>query len=240
MRRIVLGGLLVLVGCGEVKDPGGVDAMVPNVDAAADIRLPVVTITDKPAAETELTATNFVFSADEPATFHCRLDAGTLLPCTSPQAFSALAIGAHTFEVQAQDPAGNIGTAMHAWTVVAPCTPSTIEAESITSHPNWVVATGSVLHNGMALQANANNVSFQVTFTGKGLTIFNEKGPSFGTVTVTVDTGTPVAVSVLDPSGFTFQNPTIVASGLPNVAHTATVACTQTNCQVDYFTANCQ
>ena len=147
MRRIVLGGLLVLAACGEVRDPTAVDDAAADIDAP-DVTLPTVTITEKPTAETEMTATNFVFSANESATFHCRLDAGALLACTSPQAYSALALGAHTFEVQARDGSGNIGTAMHAWTVVAPCTPSTIQAESITVHPNWVVATGSVLSNG--------------------------------------------------------------------------------------------
>lgn len=50
---------------------------------------------------------SFAFSAGEPATFECRLDAGVWEACQSPQRYVALADGPHTFEVRATDAAGN-------------------------------------------------------------------------------------------------------------------------------------
>jgi hypothetical protein len=40
-----------------------------------------------------------------------------LAPCTSPLSFTALADGAHTFNVQGTDPAGNSGSASFAFTI---------------------------------------------------------------------------------------------------------------------------
>jgi hypothetical protein len=54
-----------------------------------------------------LNIATFTFSANESATFTCKLD-GRAFPCTSPLRNPHLATGAHRFEVQARDLAGNV------------------------------------------------------------------------------------------------------------------------------------
>jgi Zn-dependent metalloprotease len=55
------------------------------------------------------TAPSFTFSADESgSTFECRMDGGTWATCSSPHMTASLGDGAHTFEVRAYDPSGNV------------------------------------------------------------------------------------------------------------------------------------
>jgi hypothetical protein len=51
---------------------------------------------------------SFAFAATATgSTFECRLDGGAYAGCTSPQGYSGLDAGTHTFDVRATDPAGN-------------------------------------------------------------------------------------------------------------------------------------
>src|SRR5206468_9489851 len=58
-------------------------------------------------------------STEAGSTFQCALDGGGFAPCASPQTYSALAGGNHTFQVRATDPAGNTDPtpASFTWTV---------------------------------------------------------------------------------------------------------------------------
>ncbi|MGZ4308066.1 MAG: Ig-like domain-containing protein [Gaiellaceae bacterium] len=54
----------------------------------------------------------FTFSSEPGASFQCRVDSGAFAGCSSPYTTSALADGAHTFQVRAIDTAGNVGAAV--------------------------------------------------------------------------------------------------------------------------------
>ncbi len=199
---------------------------------------PTVSITSGPASSVESSTADFVFTSEANTLVECQLDGGAFTVCSSPtgQSYTGVAVGAHTFTVRATDQAGNAATATHSWTVVAPCTPTLIEAESLTT--GWSTAFGSVLHGGQALDTSVVNNSFTFNFSGRGLIIYYRRGPSAGSHSVRIDSGSPVAISAT-ASAWSYQNPTTVATGLANGNHTATVICTAASCQIDYFDVTC-
>jgi large repetitive protein len=78
---------------------------------------PVVTITSRPDDPSSVKSPSFGFSANEPASFQCKLDSGSFTNCTSPKSYSGLSDGAHTFTVKAADAAGNTGQASYTWVI---------------------------------------------------------------------------------------------------------------------------
>jgi hypothetical protein len=95
---------------------------------------PDTTITASPDDPSNSANASFSFTSTKPgSTFECVLDSGGITPCTSPQAYTGLGDGEHTFEVRATDAAGNADPtpASYTWTIdtVAPNT-------NITAHPN--------------------------------------------------------------------------------------------------------
>ena len=108
-----------------------------NVVAGADTTPPDTSIVSGPSGSTTSTSASLAFSATESATFECRMDGGSWAACTSPKAYSGLALGAHTFDVRATDAAGNtdLSPASRAWTVTAPAD-TTAPDTSITSGPS--------------------------------------------------------------------------------------------------------
>ena len=72
----------------------------------------------RPASPTNQTSASFSFSANKPSTFTCSLDGAAFSACSSPQSYSSLAAGSHTFQARATDTVGNTGLpATYSWTI---------------------------------------------------------------------------------------------------------------------------
>ncbi|MFV0318709.1 MAG: Ig-like domain repeat protein [Microthrixaceae bacterium] len=100
-----------------------VDETPANWTWTVDTTPPVVIDLDGPPPTTTDPDAVLTFSADEPASFECRLrnlaghDTGWE-PCASPKTYSSLLDGRYTFEVRATDTAGNLGAALsRQWTL---------------------------------------------------------------------------------------------------------------------------
>lgn len=81
---------------------------------------PSVSITGGPAAGSTVASASaaFTFTSEAGATFQCSLDGGGFSACSSPQTYTGLASGTHTFAVRAIDVLGNTGSAeSRTWTV---------------------------------------------------------------------------------------------------------------------------
>ena len=118
----------------EAVDPAGNVSSVATYNWTIDLTAPPApTITSAPPAVAASTTASFSFTdADATATFRCRLDDGSFAACTSPQTYSGLAEGAHTFRVRAVDPVGNQSdVTSYSWTIDVTPPP----APTITSAP---------------------------------------------------------------------------------------------------------
>src|SRR5262249_4598417 len=83
-----------------------------------DTQAPVVAISDGPATSSDTSSATFVFTADAPA--RCHVDDAPAAACASPISVAGLRDGTHTFVVEAEDAAGNLGSASYAWTIELP------------------------------------------------------------------------------------------------------------------------
>src|SRR5213596_2190096 len=131
--------------------------------APPDTTPPDTTLTATPPAVTNSASASFTFAATEAgSTFQCALDGGGFAPCASPQTYSALASGNHTFQVRATDPAGNTDPtpASFTWTVDT-VAPDTI----ITATPPAVTNSASASFTFAATEAGS---TFQCALDGGG------------------------------------------------------------------------
>jgi subtilisin-like proprotein convertase family protein len=105
--------------------------------------LPATTIDDGPAGATAATDATFRFGSDQPdVTYACSLDGADFAGCTSPQAYTALAAGIHTFRVRATDSDGNTdpSPAERSWTVSLGSPPPTVASSGTTVNPKTFTA----------------------------------------------------------------------------------------------------
>ena len=133
-----------------------------SVTSKLDKTTPDTTITAQPANPSTVATAAFQFSGSDalsgPASFECSLDSSAFAACTSPQNYSNLAEGSHTFQVRTVDGAGNRDAtpASYTWTVqtltvVATCGPITVyrNAQGQLVAPGWVgtIRLGTAANN---------------------------------------------------------------------------------------------
>lgn len=90
---------------------------------------PTVSITAHPQDGTQSTDASFSFSLSD-GTATCKLDTGAAQSCTSPQSYSGLSVGNHTFTVTGTN-AGGSTSATYAWTVTAPPPPPDADGDGV-------------------------------------------------------------------------------------------------------------
>src|SRR5206468_3801821 len=99
--------------------PGNTDPTPASYTWTVDTTAPDTTITAAPPARSNSSSASFSFTSTKAgSSFACQLDASTFAACVSPQSYSGLADGSHSFQVRATDPAGNTDPtpASYAWT----------------------------------------------------------------------------------------------------------------------------
>jgi len=122
---------------------------------------PDTSITSAPSNPSKISSASFSFtSPDAGSTFQCSLDGAGFVGCASPQSYSNLATGSHTFQVRAIDLAGNFDPtpASYTWTY----TP-------VTRFPDGTTIETGTLGSGAAASLNADdNNYYQVNSTTSG------------------------------------------------------------------------
>jgi large repetitive protein len=103
----------------EQSDSTSTGFSSPNTFRVDTVPPPAPSIGAGPSDPSNSASASLSFSdTEQGVAFLCRLDEGASSLCTSPQVYSGLADGLHTFEVRARDAAGNVGAAAtRSWTV---------------------------------------------------------------------------------------------------------------------------
>src|SRR5207247_724859 len=118
---------------------------------------PDTTLTAAPPARSNPSSASFSFTATKAgSSFACQLDGSAFAPCASPQSYSGLADGSHSFQVRATDPAGNTDPtpASYTWTVDT----------AATTPPDTIITAAP------PARSNSSSASFSFTATKAGST----------------------------------------------------------------------
>jgi parallel beta-helix repeat protein len=107
-----------------------------------DTTAPETTLNATPEATTVLTDASFSFSSNEAGvSYECALDSAAFAACPSPQTYTSLAVGVHTFAVRAVDAAGNIDAtpATYEWEVTPALVPTVVSCGQVLTQNTLVV-----------------------------------------------------------------------------------------------------
>jgi hypothetical protein len=111
-----------------------------------DLTAPDTILDSGPSNVTSNKSASFAFSSEAGALFRCRLDGGAFEPCASPENYSGLSEGEHTFRVRAIDTAGNVDPTpiSHTWTVDSGAPGGTVSINDGASYTNRTMVSLAV------------------------------------------------------------------------------------------------
>jgi hypothetical protein len=199
-----------------VDNAGNVDSTPASYTWVVDAVAPDTTITANPANPTSSTAASFSFTGNDGSgvgglTFQCKLDSGSFTTCTSPQAYTSLADGSHTFQVRAADSLGNTDATPASFTWVVDTTaPNT----TITGNPANPTISASATFTFTGADTGGSGVaSFQCQLDGGGFsactTGVNYTGLSNGSHTFQVRAIDNVGLVDASPASYTWVVDTV-------------------------------
>ena len=120
---------------------------------------PVPTVAVPAADAVVAPSFSILLIANEPATWRCRIDSLAFQPCSSTQAFSNVAPGAHTLQAIGTDSLGNVGGVItRHFTVATPAPPAQPPAPPAAEEP-----TGDGTSTGQALTVKVGKLDRIVT-----------------------------------------------------------------------------
>jgi hypothetical protein len=163
-------GLLVMASSGTVVGTGGTGSGYywhNAVDLGVVDNIPPETGIDSgPSGTVNDSSASFAFSSTEPdSRFECALDSASFSSCTSPQDYTSLSDGSHTFQVRATDVAGNTDAtpANYTWTVETTAVDTSAPETTIDSGPPVTVKSASA---SFAFSSSEPGSSFECKLDG--------------------------------------------------------------------------
>ena len=151
----------------RARDAAGNLSATTSFSWAVDTGPPDTTIGTKPTNPTASTSASFTFTATEPSTFKCKLDnAAVFSDCTSPQSYTSLADGSHTFAVEAVDTVGNVDPTPATFTWLVDVTNPT---GSISTPTEGAVVSGATQQVTALAADNVSVLSVQFKLDGADL-----------------------------------------------------------------------
>ncbi len=194
------------------------DAVVVGLDPTETIP-PDTTIDSTPSNPSNSSSASFTFSGTDNATppgsltFECDLDGGGFAACTSPQNYTGLSDGSHTFQVRSIDGDGNVDPtpASFTWAIdtAAPTISVTAGGMCASSGGTLNLTVADTSGNPLTLSGSSSNTTAvpnaNIVFAGSG---------SDRTVTITALSGSTVRTAVVTVT---------VSDGLNTASTTITV-----------------
>ena len=151
---------------------GNTEASPPSVTWTVDTVAPDTTINTGPQGTATIDSADFTFSSSETgSSFVCSLDGSPNTDCLSPEHYSGLSDGPHTFTVRATDPAGNVDAtpASRSWTVDTSVSDTTAPTVQVTAPVSGQVVSGdTTLSADAADDVGLDHVDFMVNGTTVG------------------------------------------------------------------------
>ena len=168
----------------EASDAAGNTSSASSFSWVVDTTPPPdPTIDSHPTNTSRSSGATLAFSdAEAGVIFECSLDAGAWMSCDSPQLYSSLTSGGHTFSVRATDTAGNrSGEASFAWRIVSASASSTVGGDGN--------SVAQVSGNNFKITGGVANLTMERTKVIR-LTLSNPNGDPIYVTALTVNAST--------------------------------------------------